>query len=109
MDIFGAFEKLDIRVGTITRTEVFKEVKKPAYKLWIDFGDLGIKKTSAQITLLYKPEELIGKQVIAVINFEPKQIANFMSECLVLGAVGDDKAVTLLTTDKEVKNGMRIL
>lgn len=101
------FSKIDIRVGTIVGAEVFKEAKKPAYKIEIDFGDLGIKKTSAQITNLYLPEEIVGKQVIAVVNFPPKQIANIQSECLVLGAVNGNE-VTLLTTDKLVKNGLRI-
>lgn len=108
MNIFEAFEKLDIRTGTIIKAEVFKEVKKPAFKVWIDFGNLGIKKTSAQLTVLYKAEELIGKQVIAVVNFEPKQIANFMSECLILGAIGEGNTVTLLSTDKIIDNGMKI-
>ncbi|HET8828222.1 MAG TPA: tRNA-binding protein [Pelobium sp.] len=108
MNIFEAFEKLDMRTGTIIKAEVFDEVKKPAYKLWIDFGELGIKKTSAQLTVLYKAEELVGKQVIAVVNFEPKQIANFMSECLILGAIGEGNAVTLLATDNLVKNGLRV-
>ncbi|HTN21306.1 MAG TPA: tRNA-binding protein [Pelobium sp.] len=108
MNIYEAFEKLDIRTGTIIKAEVFKEVKKPAYKIWIDFGDLGIKKTSAQLTVLYKPEDLISKQIIAIVNFEPKQIANFMSECLILGAVGEENSVTILTTDKQVKNGLKI-
>lgn len=109
MNNFEAFEKLDIRTGTIIKVELFKEVKKPAFKVWIDFGDLGIKKSSAQLTVLYKAEDLIGKQVIAIVNFEPKQIANFMSECLILGAVGEGNAVTLLTTDRQVLNGMKIM
>lgn len=108
MNILESFEKLEIRVGTVIKAEVFKEVKKPAYKVWIDFGDLGIKKTSAQITVLYKTEELVGKQVVAIINFEPKQIANFMSECLILGAVGEGNTVTLLTPDKKTENGLRV-
>jgi len=102
------FEKVDIRVGTIMQAEVFQEAKKPAYKLHIDFGALGIKKTSAQITVLYSAEELIGKQVAAVVNFPTKQIANIQSECLILGALGDNKEITLLTTDKMVENGLRI-
>lgn len=101
------FEKIEMRVGTIISAEIFKEAKKPAYKVTIDFGDLGVKKSSAQITKLYKVDELIGKQVIAVVNFPPKQIANFMSECLVLGSVDGDK-ITLLTTDSKVQNGLRI-
>lgn len=101
------FSKIDIRVGTILSAEEFKEAKKPAYKIIIDFGDIGIKKTSAQITKLYKLDELIGKQIIAVINFPPKQIANIKSECLILGVLDQDE-VTLLTTDKPVKNGLKI-
>lgn len=101
------FSKIEMRVGTIINAEVFSEAKKPAFKITIDFGDLGIKKTSAQITKLYVPEEIIGRQVIAVVNFPPKQIANFYSECLILGAINEDK-VTLLTTDKGVENGLRI-
>jgi tRNA-binding protein len=101
------FSKIEMRVGTVIAAEIFKEAKKPAYKITVDFGGLGIKKTSAQITKLYLPHEIVGKQVIAVVNFPPKQIANFQSECLILGAVNED-AVTLLTTDKPVKNGLRI-
>jgi tRNA-binding protein len=101
------FEKIEIRVGTILSAEVFKEAKKPAYKITIDFGEFGIRKTSAQITKRYQPEEIIGKQVVAVVNFPPKQIANIQSECLILGAVDDD-AVTLLTLDKLVKNGLLV-
>ena len=101
------FTKVDIRVGTIIAAEVFKEARNPALKLQIDFGEFGIKKTSAQITKLYIPEKTIGKQIIAVINFPPKQIANIMSECLVLGAVDND-TVTLLSTDQPVPNGTKI-
>jgi tRNA-binding protein len=101
------FEKVEIRTGTIISAEIFKEATKPAYKLEIDFGELGIKRSSAQITKRYNTGELIGKRVVAVVNFPKKQIATFMSECLVLGAVEGDE-VTLLTTDKEVKNGLRI-
>lgn len=102
------FAKIDIRVGTIIKTEVFADAKKPAYKLWIDFGELGIKKSSAQITVLYKAENLVGQQVIAVVNFEPKQIANFMSECLVLGTVDKNQIVTLLNTTQKVENGLKV-
>lgn len=102
------FSKIDIRTGTVIRAEIFEEVKNPAYKLWIDFGDLGIKKSSAQITKIYKPQDLIGKQIVAVVNFPPKQIANFMSECLILGSIDDDKTVVLLNTDQLVKNGLKI-
>lgn len=102
------FMKVEMRVGTIVSAEVFTEVRNPAYKMMIDFGDFGIKKTSAQITKLYKPEGLIGRQVVAVVNFPPKQIANIMSECLVLGGIGDEKEVTLLQPERQVKNGTRI-
>ncbi|MGS4346064.1 tRNA-binding protein [Myroides odoratus] len=102
------FMKVEMRVGTIMQAEEFKEVRNPAYKLVVDFGEeIGLRKTSAQITKLYTPEELIGKQVIAVVNFPPKQIANIMSECLVMGAV-EGKEVTLMGLDKPVKNGLRI-
>ena len=101
------FSKIEMRVGTILSAELFKEAKKPAFKVTIDFGDLGIRKTSAQITKLYSTDDLIGKQVIAVTNFPKKQIANIQSECLILGVVDEDE-VTLLTTNKLVKNGLRI-
>lgn len=100
--------KVEMRVGTIISAEIFSEVRNPAYKMMIDFGEFGIKKTSAQITKLYKPEELIGRQVVAVVNFPPKQIANIMSECLVLGGIGDEKDVTLLQPERKVKNGTRV-
>ena len=102
------FSKIDIRVGTIIDAQIFEKARNPAYKVWIDFGEEGIKKTSAQITQLYGANEIIGKQVLAVINFPPKQIADFMSECLLLGAVGDNKEVTLLSTDKPCVNGLKI-
>ncbi|MDR2083453.1 MAG: tRNA-binding protein [Bacteroidales bacterium] len=101
------FTKVEMRVGTIINAEIFKEAKKSAYKITIDFGEFGIRKSSAQITKLYTPNEIIGKQVIAVVNFPVKQIANIKSECLILGAVNEDE-VTLLTPDKKVKNGLRI-
>ncbi|NDC31633.1 MAG: tRNA-binding protein [Bacteroidetes bacterium] len=101
------FEKIDIRVGTFQQAGVFEEAKKPAYKLLIDLGELGKRKSSAQITKLYKTEDLIGKQIMSVINFSPKQIANMQSECLILGVIDGD-VVTLLTSDKPVKNGLRI-
>ena len=102
------FSKIEMRVGTVISAEVFKEARNPAYKISIDFGEFGIKKTSAQITKLYQPENIIGKQVVAVINFPPKQIANIMSECLVLGGLGDEKEVTLLQPERKVKNGIKI-
>lgn len=102
------FTKVEMRIGTIISAEIFKEVKSPAYKMLIDFGEYGIKKSSAQITILYKPEELIGKQIIAVINFPPKQIANIMSECLVLGGIGENKEIVLIQPERNIKNGTRI-
>lgn len=107
MITWDEFQKIEMRVGTIVGAEIFKEAKKPAYKIVVDFGELGKRKSSAQITKLYSPEELIGKQVIAVVNFPPKQIATIISECLILGAINEDE-VTLLTTDKVVENGLRI-
>ncbi len=95
------FEKLDIRIGTIIAAKPFEKARKPAYKLTIDFGDKGIKNSSAQITALYKLEELTGKQIIAVINFPPKQIADFMSECLVLGVYNEHNEVILLEPEKK--------
>ncbi|MCF8244077.1 MAG: tRNA-binding protein [Saprospiraceae bacterium] len=102
------FEKVEMRVGTIIAAEDFPKAKQPAYQLTIDFGEFGVKRSSAQITKLYQKENLVGKQVIAVTNFPPKQIANFMSECLVLGVVGDEKEVTLLQPERQVTNGLRI-
>lgn len=101
---FEDFSKIDLRVGTIIEVNDFPKARKPAYQLTIDFGDLGIKKTSAQITTLYQKEDLLNKQIVAVVNFPKKQIANFMSECLVLGAVSG-KDVILLNPEKKVKNG----
>lgn len=102
------FEKLDIRTGTIISVSDFPNARNPSYQLEIDFGDLGIKKSSAQITELYFQENLIGTQIIAVVNFPKKQIANFFSECLVLGVYGENKEVTILTTTFPVKNGFPI-
>ncbi|MFH0987037.1 MAG: tRNA-binding protein [Candidatus Micrarchaeota archaeon] len=106
---YADFEKVEIRTGTIIKAEDFPEATKPAYKLTIDFGEFGIKKTSAQITVLYKKEELVGKQVVAVVNFPPKQIAGFMSECLILGAGEEGKGTILLAPERNAKNGLRIL
>lgn len=102
------FEKVEMRVGTILEAEVFEAARNPAYKLVVDFGPLGKKRSSAQITDLYQPADLVGKQVIAVVNFPPKQIATMMSECLVLGTLGDQKVVTLLQPERPVPNGLRI-
>ena len=101
------FEKVEMRVGTVLKVEVFEKAKKPAYKIEVDFGELGIKKSSAQITRLYKPEEIVGKQVIAIVNFPPKRIADFVSEVLILGVVqGED--VILLEPSKKANNGAKI-
>jgi len=102
------FTKVNMRVGTILQAYPNAQARKPAYILHIDFGPLGERKTSAQVTDHYQPEELVGRQVIAVVNFPPKQIANMISECLVLGAVGKDGGVVLLNTDQAVPNGLRI-
>lgn len=102
------FQKVEMRVGTVVAAEEFTEVKNPAYRMVIDFGEYGKRKTSAQITKIYLPDELIGQQVIAVVNFPAKQIANIMSECLVLGAVGEEQDVILISPERKVKNGLRI-
>jgi tRNA-binding protein len=102
------FEKIDIRTGTILEVNDFPGARKPAYQLTIDFGELGIKRSSAQITALYNKEELIGKQVIAVVNFPVKQIANFFSECLVLGVYNENNEVVLLQPTLPVKNGSKV-
>ncbi len=105
---FEDFVKVDLRVGTILEVADFPEARNPAYQLVIDFGELGIKKTSAQITTLYKKEDLLHKQIVAVVNFPKKQIASFMSECLVLGAV-NGKDVILLNPETKIKNGSPVL
>lgn len=102
------FEKIDIRVGTILEVTDFPKAKKPAYQITIDFGESGIKKSSAQITAMYTKDELTGKQVVAIVNFPPKQIANFFSECLVLGVYTDKKDVVLLQPERKVENGWKI-
>ena len=102
------FEKIDMRVGTILLATDFENARKPSYKLQIDFGALGIKNSSAQITALYKKEDLAGRQVIAVVNFPVKQIANFFSECLVLGVYNQDNEVVLLQPSLSVTNGDKI-
>ena len=103
------FEKVEMRVGTILEVNDFPEARNPAYQLTIDFGfEIGIRKSSAQITKLYKKDDLVGRQIIAVVNFPKKQIGKFMSECLVLGAVGNQGDVILLSPDSKVQNGLRI-
>lgn len=102
------FEKVDMRVGTIIAVDEFPKARKPAYKLTIDFGELGVKQSSAQIKDLYAKEELINKQIIAVVNFPPKQIANFISDCLVMGVYAEDNSVVLLQPERNTANGMKI-
>ncbi|MBP2282709.1 tRNA-binding protein [Flavobacterium sp. CG_23.5] len=103
------FEKVEMRVGTILEVNDFPEARKPAYQLTIDFGNvIGIRKTSAQITKRYEKEDLVNRQIVAVVNFPKKQIGKFMSECLVLGAVGEEGDVILLSPDFKIENGLRI-
>jgi tRNA-binding protein len=102
------FEKIDIRIGTIIEATDFPKAKKTAYKLTIDFGEAGIKRSSAQITKFYSLSELIGQQVIAIVNFPPKQIADFFSECLVLGVYDENKNVVLIQPKHSVSNGAKI-
>ncbi|MDB2384867.1 tRNA-binding protein [Polaribacter sp.] len=102
---FEDFSKVDLRTGTIIEVHNFPKAKKPAYQLQIDFGKLGVKKSSAQITDLYTKEELLNQQIIAIVNFKPRQIANFMSEVLVLGIYNTDNKVVLLKSSDKVKNG----
>ena len=102
------FEKIDIRIGTITEAKEFPKAREPAYQLTIDFGELGVKKSSAQITKFYTAEELVGEQVIAVMNFPPKRIADFLSECLVLGIYDENEDVVLLKPQQKVSNGLKV-
>lgn len=109
MIIWKDFEKIDMRVGTVVSVAAFPEARKPAYKLKVDFGkEIGLKKTSAQITQFYGQEDLVGKQVIAVTNFPPKQIGPFMSECLIMGIYDESNNVTLLSPERAVANGSKI-
>jgi tRNA-binding protein len=105
---FEDFKKVDIRVGTIIEVNDFPKARKPAYQLKIDFGELGIKKSSAQITTLYTKEELVGKQINAVVNFKPMQIADFMSECLIIGIQNGDDVVLLKSSADNIKNGEQV-
>ena len=106
---YDDFEKVEIRVGKIIKAEEFPKARKPAYKLWIDFGELGIKKSSAGITKLYNKEQLVGQMIIAVTNFPPRQVADFMSEVLVLGVVQDNNEVVLVQPERDVQVGQKIL
>ena len=110
MDLtWNEFERTDMRIGTIIEVNDFPEARKPAFQLTIDFGsEIGIRKSSAQITKRYSKEDLVNRQIVAVVNFPKKQIGKFMSECLVLGAVGDEGDVILLAPDFKIENGLRI-
>lgn len=101
------FSKIDMRVGTIISAEIFKEARNPAYKIIVDFGELGQRKSSAQITKLYNTEELVGRQVICIVNFPVKQIATLYSQCLIMGVIDGD-IVTLLSPERKVENGLKI-
>lgn len=102
------FERVDMRVGVVTDAKEFPEARRPAYRLWIDFGPLGLKRSSAQITAYYRPQELIGRRVIAVVNFPPKQVGSFASEVLVLGVYDEAGEVVLLQPDRSVTPGSKI-
>lgn len=102
------FERVDMRVGRVVRAERFPEARRPAYRLWVDLGELGVRTSSAQITDLYEPDDLAGRQVVAVVNFPPKRIAGFTSEVLVLGAPAASGEIVLLTPERDVPPGSRI-
>ncbi|NJK38491.1 MAG: tRNA-binding protein [Oscillatoriales cyanobacterium RM1_1_9] len=106
---YDNFHQIEIRAGQVLRAEPFPEARKPAYKLWIDFGELGVKKSSAGLTQLYSIDQLVGQQILAVTNFPPRQVANFMSEVLVLGVVLQEGNVVLVQPDRQVPLGQRIL
>jgi tRNA-binding protein len=105
---YDAFQRVDMRVGRVLRAEAFPEARRPAIKLWIDFGEMGERKSSAQLTENYKPEDLIGRLILAVVNFPPRQIGKFMSEVLVLGVPDENGAVVLIRPDNDVPLGGRI-
>ncbi|WP_138431761.1 tRNA-binding protein [Fodinibius saliphilus] len=106
---WAQFEQIELRAGTIIQAKKFPEARKPAYKLKVDFGEsIGIKQSSAQITELYNPDDLLGKQVLGIVNFPPKQIGPFISECLITGFYREDKKVVLATPDKQVPNGSKL-
>ncbi len=105
---WNEFLNVEMRTGTIIEAELFEKAKHPAYKIRVDFGEYGIRKSSVQLTKRYSANDLIGKQIIAVINFPPKQIADMMSECLILGAVGEDNDIIIISPEQKVENGLRI-
>ena len=107
---WDAFESVELRIGTILRVEEFPEARKPAYKVWVDFGpELGEKKTSVQITRLYTPESLVGRQIVGVVNFPPKQVGPFMSEFLLTGFHDDEGAIVIAVPERPVPNGAKLL
>lgn len=106
---FAGFLAVDVRTGVVIRAEEFPKARNPAYKLWVDFGELGVRKSSAQLTVLYTPQDLVGRRVLAVVNLPPRQVADFMSEVLVLGVpTGEDGAVVLVEPEREVPSGLRL-
>lgn len=105
---FDDFARVDLRVGRVVRVEGFPEARKPAYKIWVDFGELGVKQTSAQVTDLYRSEELVGRSVLGVVNLPPKRIAGFESEFLLTGFAGEDGAVVLAQPEREVPAGSKL-
>lgn len=102
------FERVDLRVGTVIKAEIFPQAKKPAFKVWVDLGPLGVKKSSAQLTQLYTPESLLGQQVICVVNLAPRQIGPFFSEVLITGLADSQQQIVLIKPDKSVPNGARL-